>query len=235
ISQCDSAAAFAREVKDAAQIIEQDETEQNWDKIGRELQRVAALFRGGAYEFEVEVVAAIRPLTIPIVNAMKSERSRLSFEAIELVSTLAGLGRAYEPLLRNFFSTLLELCTRTSKILVARAQAAVMRTIEETRLAAVVPHLRDATKDKSQSLRTVASTAILRVLNILSRAELNSKAADIEEIIKNTGRDSNPAVRQISRQVFEAYQLLFPERVDAYVTLLRFNLRLTRHPASLLH
>jgi len=149
---------------------------------------------------------------------MKSERSRLSFEAVELVATLTQLGRAYEPLLRLFFLTLLELCTRTSKVLVARAQAAVTRVVEETRLPGVIPMLRDAVKDKSPTLRAIATSAIFHLMNVLAFNEFAHKVADIEDIIKTTSRDSNPAVRQTSRQIFDAYQQLFPDRVDAYAS-----------------
>jgi len=59
-------------------MIEQDETEQNWDKIQREIQRVAALFRGGGYQFEAEVVQVIKPLLRPIINAVRTPSLTIS-------------------------------------------------------------------------------------------------------------------------------------------------------------
>ena len=40
-------------------------------------------------------------------------------------------------------------------------------------------------------------------------------AEDIESIVKDTARDANPGVRQVSRKVFEKYSELWPERVDS--------------------
>ncbi|KZV95200.1 hypothetical protein EXIGLDRAFT_610894 [Exidia glandulosa HHB12029] len=174
-----------------------------------------ALYKGGGYQFESDVVPGLKTLLRPIVNAMNSDRSRLSFVAIDFVASLASLGRAFEPLLHFLFDALLKLCTRTSKVLIARAEAAILRVIEETTLPAVLPHLREAVKDKSQTLRTAASVAALQALQTFAPRDLANKISDVEEIIKCTGRDANPAVRQTSRKIFEAYQILFPDRVDA--------------------
>ncbi|EJD36027.1 hypothetical protein AURDEDRAFT_74685 [Auricularia subglabra TFB-10046 SS5] len=149
---------------------------------------------------------------------MNSDRSKLSFEAVDFVSSLASLGRAFDPLLNHLFDALLKLCLKTSRILVARVQAAIMRVVEETTLPGILSHLREAIKDKNQNLRAVASDAVLLAMNTFAPRDLTARVTDVEEIIRSTGRDANPGVRQTSRKIFEAYQILFPERVDRYAS-----------------
>jgi hypothetical protein len=51
---------------------EQLETEENWDKISRAIQTIAALTRGGAAELDADFVKEIRGFSALILNSVSS-------------------------------------------------------------------------------------------------------------------------------------------------------------------
>ncbi|KIO32207.1 hypothetical protein M407DRAFT_215040 [Tulasnella calospora MUT 4182] len=161
---------------------------------------------------------------------MISERGRLSGVAIDLVSSFAPrLGPRFEPLVSIIIPALVKVLIRPNKIFVNRAQACLLLIIEHCHLPSIVPHLREAVKDKSQALRLAAIEATLQVLEQFDKSLLEVREGsalikrhrgnveDIESIVKDTARDANPTVRQVSRKVFEKYSEIWPERVEAYV------------------
>ncbi|KAF9017291.1 hypothetical protein BDZ89DRAFT_1022261 [Hymenopellis radicata] len=199
------------------------ETEQSWDKISSALSRLTLFCNGGACQHPEVLIPALRPLVEAINSAMKSERTRLSGAAIEFVSELAtGLENGFEPLLYIFLPTLLSLCARTNKIVVKRSSACILVIVERTLLLAILPHLMQAVKEKSASLRVIACEAILTCLNCFNPPDLQkeARAKDVEALIKVTSRDAIAEVRKLGREIFEAYQLLLPNRVERCVVLL---------------
>lgn len=162
---------------------------------------------------------------------MASERGRLSGVALDLVSSFAPrLGARFEPLVPIIIPTLLKVLARPNKVFVNRGQACLLLIIEHCHLPSIVPHLREAVKDKSQTLRLASIEATLHILEHFDKSLLEVRegassiqirhrgnAEDIESIIKDTARDANPTVRQVSRKVFEKYSELWPERVEVYV------------------
>lgn len=51
-------------------LMEQIETEENWDKISRAIQTIAALARGGAAELDAEYVKEIRSFSAMLLNSV---------------------------------------------------------------------------------------------------------------------------------------------------------------------
>jgi hypothetical protein len=209
------------------------ETEESWDTIAQGISRLTNLCNHGAYDFPAELGALIRTLSRPLNNAMCSERSRLSGAAIDLLSALAsGLGNGFEPLLPLFFPTLLVLCTRTNKVFITRARMCIHALIENCQLPAILPYLLEASKDKSVSLRITAAEGMLACLNCFNPPDLEKevRARLIEDVVRATARDASADVRKLSRKVFEAYKVLFPERVDKYAQSLYTLLTPTETP-----
>lgn len=167
---------------------------------------------------------------------MLSERGRLSGVAIDFVSSFAPrLGARFEPLVHIIIPALVKLLMRPNKVFVNRGQACLLLIIEHCHLPSIVPHLREAVKDKAQTLRLAAIEATLHVLEHFDKSLLEVREGmssiqtrhrgnveDIESIIKDTARDANPTVRQVSRKVFEKYTEIWEERVEAYVIWLFF-------------
>ncbi|KAG8956331.1 hypothetical protein FRC04_004411 [Tulasnella sp. 424] len=229
---CTTAAEFASQLREIQGTLALPETEDNWEKISRAIQKFAALTRGGATKLDPEFVTAIKANYKPITNSMVSERGRLSGVALDLVSSFAPrLGARFEPLVPIIIPALVKVLSRPNKVFVNRGQACLLLIIEHCHLPSIVPHLREAVKDKSQTLRLAAIEATLHVLEHFDKSLLDVRegtssiqirhrgnAEDIESIVKDTARDANPTVRQVSRKVFEKYSEMWPERVETFTT-----------------
>ena len=209
-----------KEQVSALHNLELVETEETWDRISDSIQTLTELCRDGACEYPEQVVPVIRSLYRPLVSAMKSERTRLSGTAVDLISALAeGLGLSFEPLLALFFPTLLTLCGRPNKVVISRARACIVAIIDNTQLPTVLPFLLQYIKDKSTTLRLAAAESALTAVNALDPVDLEKepRVQDIEALIKATARDANADIRKVSRGIFSSYKLLFPDRVDRWV------------------
>jgi hypothetical protein len=157
-----------------------------------------------------------------VTSAASSERSRLSAAATELIAALAsGLGGDFEPLLPLYLPTILAICARPNKIFVSRGKATIRVIIEQTQLPSILSYLVESLKDKSFSLRLIAIDGTLACLNCLNPPDLEreSRAKEIESAIRMTATDASADVRRASRQVFEAYTILLPSRVDRCISI----------------
>lgn len=203
--------------------ISRTETEETWEAIARALSRFAALCNGNAARYPSDLVAALRASSRPINSALISERTRLSGTATDFISAaVSALDRSFEPLLPQYFPTLLTVCTRANKVFVNRGKGCIHAIIEYTQSPAILHYLVEAVKDKSVSLRLAASEAVMLCLNTFNPPDLEkeARAKDIEAIIRTTAVDANADVRKVSRKIFDAYKILLPGRVQRYVSLL---------------
>ncbi|TFY72942.1 hypothetical protein EVG20_g69 [Dentipellis fragilis] len=217
--KCDSAADLQRELSTLQSPLQLIEAEETWEKIAKGFSRLGALAQAGACDYPSLLVPFLRSMSRPVANAAASERSRLSSTAIEMLSHVAqGLGKGFEPLLHLYLPVLLTICGRPNKVFVARARAGVETIIENTQLPSILTHLVNSLADKSISLRQTAISGILACLNCFNPPDLEKepRALDIENAIRITATDANGDVRKISRQVFDAYRILLPARVDAF-------------------
>lgn len=163
------------------------------------------------------MVAGIRSISRPLNGALNSERSRLSGAAVELVTVLAtGLGSSFDPLVSYLVPTLLALCGRSNKVFTTRAKACILTVVQHTRLPSLLPYLAELANHKSVSPRLTAAEGILACLNCLNPPDLEreTRARIVEDFIRLTARDANADVRKASKEIFKAYKLLMPTRVD---------------------
>jgi hypothetical protein len=152
-----------------------------------------------------------------ITAAAASERSRLSATAVECIATLAaGLGPSFDPLVPLFIPTLLSLCSRPNKIFISRAKATIQTIIDQTQLISLLPYFVGALRDKSVTLRLIAIESVLSCVQSFNPPDLekDARARDVEAAIKLTATDASADVRKVSRQVFDAYKILLPTRVE---------------------
>lgn len=220
VISCDSEALLEHELSIVRADIELAETEDSWDKISNAILRLNAIVLGSAADYPTQIIAACKAFDRPINNSLHSERSRLSGSATDLLATLAvHIGRPFEPLIPLFVPTLLTLASRSNKIFIARAKSCLLSIAENCQSPALLPLLRHAVSDKSATLRLTATDLILTCLNCYNPPDLEApnRAKDIEAVIRATARDASAEVRKSSRQVFEAYKILLPSRVDMYV------------------
>jgi len=196
------------------------ETEDTWDKIAISIQYLEALTKGLSQDLYPNLVSAVKSLARPIQKALLSERSRLSGHAAGLITTLAScLRRAFEPLIPLFVPSLLQGTARSNKVFTARSKACLMDIVEHTQSPILLPHFRGSVSDKSLSLRLIATELVLACLNCFNPPDLeaNQRAEDIETVIRTTATDASAEVRKCSRNVFEAYKILLPGRLDKCV------------------
>ncbi|KAF7315328.1 TOG domain-containing protein [Mycena indigotica] len=196
------------------------ETEETWDTILRAINSLSlACANTDSYD-PTDLVSAIRPLYRPIINAMNSERGRLSGAAIDLVGILASsLGVAFDPLLHHLFPVLLALSSRTSKVTMTRARTCILTVIDATQLPTILSYLLQSAADKSISLRVTVVESTLACLNCFNPPDLEkeSKAKEIEAIIRVAARDASGDVRKVGRKMFDAYKILLPDRVERFI------------------
>ena len=151
---------------------------------------------------------------------MNSERTRLSMAASDLIASIAGvLGASFEPLLPLFLPPLITLCGRTNKVIINHARSSIISIIQATQLPSFLQFFLQFIKDKSSSLRLIAAEGTLACLNCCNPPDLekDTRASAIEAIIRGTARDANPEVRRLSKQMFSAYKILLPNRVERRV------------------
>ncbi|KAJ6499454.1 clasp N terminal-domain-containing protein [Mycena sanguinolenta] len=195
------------------------ETEETWDTIARSITDLAAVCSKADSFPSADLLAAMRSISRPLINAMNSERGRLSGVAIDLVAVVASsLGVAFEPLSHHFLPVLLALSGRTSKVTVARARTCILTIIDATQLPSILSYLLHDVTDKSVSLRLTVVESTLACMNCFNPPDLekDARAKEIEAIIRTTARDANADIRKVSRKVFEAYKLLLPSRLEGF-------------------
>lgn len=219
-AQCDSSRVLDYELEHVRQDLSLSETEDTWDKIARAVQYLEAIAKGLSQDLISELVIAVKLLARPITNALLSDRSRLSGHAAELMTTLATVfKRAFERLILSFVPTLLQGCARSNKVFVSKSKACLLAIVEHVQSPLLLPHFRGSVSDKSLSLRLISTELVLACMNCFNPPDLetNSRAEDIEAVIRTTATDASAEVRKCSRNAFEAYKILLPGRLDKCV------------------
>lgn len=215
-----SSASFEREIQRIRDALSVRETEETWDAIAAAIASLQKLVSNHADVMPSDCVHALRSFSSSLNKAVTSERSRLSGAAIDLLGAAATeLGDGFDALLPLFVPTLLTLCARPNKLFVTRARNCIFTIIQATGSPNMISYFLRCSSDKSISMRLAVAESSLAWLNNVNPPELRKdvRAREVEDIIKNAVRDANADVRKVGRQMFEAYSLLLPHRVDKYV------------------
>ncbi|OAX33908.1 hypothetical protein K503DRAFT_748102 [Rhizopogon vinicolor AM-OR11-026] len=216
IRKCSSPSALKSELEDIRRKVSVQETGASWNTIEQGIVQLTQCCKNGGCAFATEVVAGIRSLSIPLNNAMNSERSRLSGATIELITALSvGLGPAFKPFLSIFIPTILGLCARTNKVSTSRAKASIFAVIKHTQSSSILPYLAASVHNKSPSLRLVAAESVLAYLNF--NTSNGTRTHLIEDVIQSTSEDASAVVRAVGKTIYEAYKALLPDNVERFV------------------
>jgi hypothetical protein len=169
-------------------------------------------------------VLQIRALLTATLNGTQiaTERTRLSGAALDLLASATRLGPAYAPLLHTYASHIARLLARTNKLYISRAQDCLTSIARNTRLAALLPYLREAIEDKSGSMRRAAVEVTLAAVQgehmAIDKADLERRyLPDIEHIVRKAAVDREVKVREAAKAVWQIYRKEWPERVNACV------------------
>ncbi|CAO1619585.1 unnamed protein product [Parajaminaea phylloscopi] len=213
-----SAVELAAHFESIEYALAQKETEDSWERIDKGLLKLEAVAKGGGYKFD-EFVGHMKAVAGPLTRSLLSERTRLSGTAADVLNSIAPrLAERFEPLVNVYVPPLLQLCARTNKVAYKRAEKCLHLIAKHCRLPNTIPLLREACKDKVAGLRSVAIVNATVLVQCAGRERLARKVADIETIIHITATDSNSDVRRHSRELFETYVAVWPERVESFTT-----------------
>lgn len=127
------------------------------------------------------------------------------------------LGERFAALLSVFLPPLLQLCARTNKVALRRAEKSLHLICHHCRLPQAIPYFGQALRDKSTTLRTTAASCLVILLEELDRGQLSKRVEDIEHAIQILAADAHPQARTLGRQMYALYAGLWPERRPRYV------------------
>jgi hypothetical protein len=195
------------------------ESEETWDRIAKSIVELTRLVQQDGCEDHPHIIPFCRTHCRPILNAANSERSRLSGPAIDCITAMAAaFGQDFSSLLALYFPTILALCGRTSKVTLKRARTCIFTIIDSTQLSAILPYFIPTIKDKSTTIRLTSAEGVLACLNTLNPPDLErgDRPIEIEGVIRATSRDANSDVRKLGKQIFQAYSLIFPTRIEKF-------------------
>ncbi|KAI8927271.1 clasp N terminal-domain-containing protein [Entophlyctis helioformis] len=223
-------AALDHEIRGIAAFFEanQRETEENWTKMEDLLVRLTAIVQGcgpaGSSAPGAAAVLQALPLAIktrlktPINNCLLTERTRLARTSLVLIEALARTLRdRFELLSDTFLPTVLKLTARANKVYVGSASAALRVCISSAGLVSFMPHLAEAGKNQSKTMRIAAMESFKCVLDSNSVERLTGAADLVESILACSVLDSTVEVRDLARSAFESYAAVFPDRVARFV------------------
>ncbi|CAH7685857.1 clasp N terminal-domain-containing protein [Phakopsora pachyrhizi] len=210
----------------------QEETEDTWEKIDSSLKRFIGVVRGGGCDYPEEFMKRWKETDIVrgMVNSMLTERTRLSGTALDLMGCTVRLRSYWESAVPFYVPTIIKLLGRASKIYVTRASTTLNSLVKGTKSVAFIPYLVDGVSEKSLSMRLGCAEALLCCLNSILEPDdepqrlnktrshldvLGKRINDIEKVIKTGGRDRDPKVRAVFKQIWELYQQNWPNRADS--------------------
>lgn len=195
----------------ALQLVESEDT---WQKIEKSLIKLEVITKSGGYKYEL-FPSLFKSVAQPVINSLLSERTKLSGTAADLLNSVAPrLGDRFESLVNVFVPPLLLSCARTNKVALVRAKKCLLLIAKHCKLISLLPHLREASKDKSITARAVSVEVTLMLLeSIENKDRIGKRVTDLETIIKGTATDRDPEVRQWCKKVFELYIDTWPDRV----------------------
>ncbi|RXW14299.1 hypothetical protein EST38_g11545 [Candolleomyces aberdarensis] len=204
------------------------ETEDYWEKITKGFIALKTCCQDGAFSSTTEVVKIIKSFHSALTHSLLSERTRLCLAALDLIESVASACDSdFEPLLPQFFPTLMTLTGRTNKLVINRTKSCLLQLVESTHSPSVLPHFASYLQEKSATMRLISAECALAYMKCCNPPDLEkeSRAVEIENILRKTARDANADVRKVGRDIFGAYKILLPDRVDRFTAPLTPTMR----------
>lgn len=162
-----------------------------------------------------------------MVWKLSTERTQLSASTLVFLSAATRLGHSFAPLINIYLPHLLRLLSRTNKLYIARATSCLLAIIRNTRLASVIPFLREGMDEKSVSHRKGCLIGILAALGeedgfepvsqgLMVDKELVQKRYldDLEKCIKIGATDRDIEIRKIAKRAWIIYRREFSFRIQ---------------------
>ncbi|KAJ3277040.1 hypothetical protein HDV01_000092 [Terramyces sp. JEL0728] len=210
--------AFELFTKQTLVLFQQKESEENWQKFEAQINKIRQIALG-SYQISNFLFIVRTKLHKIIVQCLLTERTRLARSAMNLVSCLAEcLGKEFSQLSELLLPTVLKLTTRANKVYVSSATATLKTCVENAGCINLIPHLVEALKNPSKSLR-LAAMEVLGLVVYFGGAEMLSGYVNIlEGSITSTVLDNATEVRELTRVLFDNYKDKFQDRLPLFVS-----------------
>ncbi|KAH6914153.1 endo-1,3(4)-beta-glucanase chain A [Coprinopsis sp. MPI-PUGE-AT-0042] len=195
------------------------DSEDTWEKVAKALVAVKQACEERRFDDASEVAHAVKTLNSSMVTAMNSERTRLCLSALDLVDAVAVACEVkFEPLISVFLPSLLALCGRTNKVILNKTRKCITNIVEVTQIASTLSYFLPPLSEKSVTIRLVAVEGALACVKCSNPPDLEkeSRASEIESIIRKAARDASADIRKVGREIFTAYKILLPDRVERF-------------------
>ena len=192
------------------------ETENSWAKIDAALVQLRVITKSGGARVPsyVDIIREVAPC---ITQSLLSERTKLSGTASDVLNSMAPrLGEQFASLLPVFMPPLLQLCSRTNKVALKRAEKSIHLICRHCQLVQTVPYLVHALHDKAPALRVVALGALVELVDASGAERLQKRVGDIEQVVRKYARDANSEVRAMCRTLYVQFSSHWPERMELF-------------------
>ena len=215
--------------RDMAPWFEGKESEQNWLKREKSIQRLRKLIRGNALQdFPTPFLSNVKGLLDGILKTVNSLRTTVSTLGCHLVQDLArsagsGLDNMVEILLQN----LIKLCASTKKIAADKGNDTVSEILSHVSFnIRLIQHIHGACQDKNVQPRKYACAWLKIIINKHGQQRSVIEHAGgvdlIEKCLKAGLVDRDPSVRENMRPTYWAFAQRWPNKSESYVSFFLF-------------
>ncbi|WWD18182.1 hypothetical protein CI109_102631 [Kwoniella shandongensis] len=199
------------------------ETEQNWLPREKSTVRIRGMLRGQAHaKYTDAFVAGLKNgMTEGISKTIMSLRTTVAQQSCMLLRELAeNLGSNFDQFVDFFLPILGKMSGFTKKIIADRSQnaltAIIIHTTGHPRL--FITHVATGVGEKNVQTRHFCAGHVKTFIDIhgtKARHQIETTAGLLDQLegaIKKSLADVNPSVRELARQAFWSYHLVWPQR-----------------------
>lgn len=221
-----SARDFEQELADMLPCFEGRESEKNWLKREKSLNRLRSILRGNAVrDHNVILITGLKALLEGIIKGMTSLRTSLCLIGLQFAKDLCTvLGPGADQFVEQLLGTLVKLTGATKKI---QAQAANVTTnvllVSVSYHARLLQHLSLAIQDKNVTPRLYSTSWLRLVLEAHGDSKSQIEHAGIDSLDKSIRKglaDANPGVREGMRLTYWKYASIWPDKANSIMSSL---------------
>ncbi|KAJ3375725.1 hypothetical protein GGF31_002929 [Allomyces arbusculus] len=188
------------------------ETEQTWEKMDAAIRKLKDLVPSCS---AAQIAPFVRQNKARIEACLKTDRTRLSGSACELVLALAQSGsQQTASACELFVPALLALTSRTNRIFIQRSQAALLAVVAAGNPDHFVMRVCNEAKNKAKTTRFAVVEAVKVLITSHDADRIEQFCDALEVCLRATVDDSAVDVRQAARSAIEMYRVKVPNRSD---------------------
>ncbi|KAK8865635.1 hypothetical protein IAR55_000780 [Kwoniella newhampshirensis] len=199
------------------------ETEQNWALREKSVVRIRGMLRGQAHvKYTEAFVAGLKGgISEGISKTIMSLRTTVAQQTCMLVRELAeNLGASFDQFVEFFLPILGKMSGFTKKIIADRSQNALTAVLIHTNVhpRVFISHIAAGVGEKNVQTRHFCAGHLKTFIDIhgaKARHQIETTPGLLDQLegaVKKSLADVNPSVRDLARQAFWSYHLVWPQR-----------------------